>query len=149
MTTPNNDDTINFCIECELEYPGQQSAPCPLCPYWEKVKVANVEVHRVEPYTLLTASHDWRIERLLNDATADGWTLDTFRVCHRESTLSDEGMPEGGTSYAVLLRRKDYDQDRHRETVDARQKARDEHSAKRREVESEVAELKAVRAEEV
>ena len=140
--TIQNHDSINWCEDCEIEYAAHQSDPCPLCPLREAWNTSRIEVYRAEPYNLLTAEEDWRIEHLMNEAVADVWCLDEFRVIR---TVQDG---EEATLFAALLKRDGYDREHHKEVVEASKKARDAHRQKAQEIASETAEAKTARSDE-
>ena len=130
MSTTNN-DVINYCDECELEYVGKQGTACPLCPYRDRHEDAAREIRNAEPCRIVERAAPSDLQASINALAASGWALADFRIAQVQS---DSG---GAPVYVAVLQRTDYDPERHRSAVDAEIDALAHELAKQREIEVE------------
>ena len=137
MSMNDNGKSVKRCEGCEAEYVGDQFASCPLCPLRDNLEVAKVVVWQAEPFRIVEDMVRLEMQENINKLAASGWTLSDFFVGHYQN--DDHGMPV----FVALLRREDYDPERHRAAMDAQLKAFAEELAKRREVEVETEEFRA------
>ena len=131
MTTNINEDVINHCEACELDYVGRRGAPCPLCPLRRKHEEKTGEVTKVERYRIVDDADRLKLQGRLNELATSAWTVESFRVGHQQD--AGHGCPV----YVALLRRSEYDPQRHRAAVYAHLEALAASLAKRREAEVE------------
>ena len=131
MLEQNRPQFIHLCDDCNVEYVGGHCAPCPLCPQREKLQAARLEVHRYEPYLLLSHNDTGGIEALLNDACSDDWDLRDLKVAH------EEDRDNGGPLFVAVLRREQYDHARHQAAVESRRQALIAHREQRAAIEGE------------
>ena len=141
MTT-TKPDVINYCPECEVEYPGHRCDRCPLCPLraaWSETANA---LRSVEPWRIITGTGHLQVQELINEMSASGWTRDSFHVSQEQE--------QGGVRpvYVALMRRMPYDQESHALRRMAHQKAVDEYFAKQDDMEAGVKVFRAERDRE-
>ena len=132
-------DSINICPECDVEYAGHVSDPCPLCPFRAAWNETDIELRHVEPWRVIEAVGVQEIQELLNELTVSGWKQDSFHVGHQDD--------RGGIRpvYVAVLQREAYDPERHILRRLAHQKAVQAYFAKQDEIAVEVNALRAAR----
>lgn len=133
MVIPNNN--ISYCEVCELEYAALAGTSCPLCPFRIRHEDAVREVRNSEPCRIVERVASADIQASINMLAASGWALTDFRIAHVQNY--GHGLP----IYVAVLRRPDYDPERHRAAVDAEIDAFAREVAKRREIEVETEEF--------
>ena len=130
MVMPNN-DVINYCEECQIEYVTTQGESCPLCPFRIRHEDAVREIRNAEPARIVERATLSDLQASINRLAASGWALADFRVAH------DQNLGHGQAVYVAVLQRVGYDPQRHQSAVDAELCSFAAELARQREIEVE------------
>ena len=126
-----NNDVINYCAACEIEYAGRQGTPCPLCPYRVSHEDAVREIRNAEPCRIVERASASDMQASINALAASGWALADLRIAHVRNHGQDRPI------YVAVLQRADYDPERHRSAVVAEIDALAAELARQRKIEVE------------
>ena len=141
MTTQDH-QIIDYCPNCALEYVGGHCAPCPLCRLNNPRFDAWAELRAAEPYQVIEHTTPAMFQDALNQAMAEGWTVEAIRIGHSENR--DAGDP----LYIAVLRRGDYDHERHVKAFTADKEAEAVYQQKKQEIRAETKAFRAARIQE-
>ena len=141
--TATKPDAINYCAECDVEYPAHRCAPCPLCQLRIACEEADQALFNSEPWRVIKAEGNLEMQEYLNEYSASGWILDSFHVSHQEATRYGPGPV-----YVAVLKRSAHDRESHALRRAAHQQVFRDYLAKREELEAETAAFRAALIQE-
>ena len=99
MTTQHH-QMIHYCRYCELEYPGDHCARCPLCPLRQAFAEADRELHDAKQFLVIKHTDIDDFEYALNALTVMGWVSEHIRIGHSEDR--DHGVV-GTSPYSAAV----------------------------------------------
>ena len=139
MTKTQNNDAVNYCPECDLEYVIHKCARCPLCPWRDKLDAANREVLDSEPWQIASGGTTAEIQETLNELAAAGWEL--HQNCFGYVRYEDVEASE----FVALMMRRNYDAERHAAAATRRQSILIHYRETRQQIQQETRALRADR----